>query len=484
MSGITEKLAAQNERLVSIKDELSILKDLMEVEGEELDNEQIEKIELLSDEQEAVIKKIEALEKIEQGLAAKAQPVKKAQAVNYYAMGAYPKEEKGGSLMAKVATVKLCAHLERKSEDQVIAERYKDDDRVSAVVKTAVMPGNSYTSGWASELVTQDVAGFMTDLEPVSVYAAIRARAGVALDFGTAETIRIPRRTSNDQGLQPSFVGEGGVIPVGKMAFTSQTLNRYKVAVISAWTNELAQMSTPQIEGIVRQGILDDTAVKLDTALLDTSGVVAGVRPAGLLNGVAGTASSGATASDIVTDLKVLLNAMASANLGASPVILLNSSRLLGLATVMNATGSFMFRDEIRSGTLLGVPVITSSNVPSGTVIIVDASSLAMANGTPEFAVSDQAALTMANADGTAPSQAGDATDYTGGDLGTAGEVPRDGGIIVNGNGTGAPSGTAVTNYQALSLYQTYQTAIRMTLPTSWGLVRAGAVASITGAAW
>ena len=483
MSGITEKLAAQTERLTSIKDELTILKDLMDVEGEDLSAEQIEKIDMLSDEQDAVIKKIEALEKIEQGLAAKAQPVQKAQAMNYGTGGSFQAEEKGGSLLAKMATVKLCAHLERKSEDQVIAERYKNDDRVAAVVKTAVMPANSYTAGWASELVSHDTAGFMRDLEPVSVYAALRARA-VALDFGTSDSIKVPRRASNDRGLSPSFVGEGGVIPVGKMALTSQTITKSKVAVISAWTNELAQMSTPQIESMVRQGILDDTAVALDKALLDNVAAVTGVRPAGLLNGVAGTASSGSTAADIVTDLKVLLNAMASANLGANPVIIMNSSHILGLATVMNATGTFMFRDEIRSGSLLGVPVITSTNVPNGTMLIVDASSLAMVNGTPDFSVSDQAALTMANADGTAPSQAGAATDYTGGALGTAGQVPRDGGIIIGGNGTGAPTGTSVANYQALSLYQTYQTAIRMILPTGWGLLRTGAVASVTGVAY
>lgn len=479
MSGITEKLQAQQDRLVSIKDELTILKDLMDVEGEDLNAEQIEKIELLSEEQDAVIKKIEALEKIEQGLAAKAQPVQKQVTTG----GAFPSEEKGGSLMAKAATVKLVAHLEKKSEDQVIAERYKHDDRVGAVMKSAVMPANSYTAGWAQELTDSDTAGFMRDLEPVSVFAALRARS-VALDFGKASSIKIPRRTANDRGLAPAFVGEGGVIPVGKMALSSQTLNRYKVAVISAWTNELAEMSTPQIEAMVRQGILDDAAYKLDQVVLDNAAAVTGVRPAGLLNGVTATASSGATAADIVTDLKVLLNAMSTANLGAKPVIVMNSARLLGLATVMNATGSFMFRDEIRSGTLLGVPVITSTNVPAASVVIVDADSLAIANATPEFSVSDQASLVMANADGTAPSQAGDATDYTGGDLGTAGEVPRDGGIIVTGNGTGAPSGTAVANYQALSMYQTYQTAIRMVLPTSWGTIRPGAVAALSGVAW
>jgi len=474
MSGMADKLSAQKERLVSIKDELVILKDLMDNTDDGLSEEQMDTIETLSEEQDAVIKRIESLEKIEQGLAAKAQPVSKQLATG----GAFPKAEKGGALLAKAATVKLISHLERKSDDQVIIERYKEDDRVGAIVKSAVMPANSYTAGWASELVEQDTGAFLTDLEPVSVYAALRARS-IALDFGKAESIKIPRREAGDRGLQPAFVGEGGVIPVGRMTLGSQVLNRYKVAVISAWTNEISQMSTPQIENLVRQGILDDTAFKLDQALLDNVAQVNGVRPAGLLNGVTVGSSAGDSAADIIADLKVLIDAMVSANLGANPALVMNNSRLLGLSTVMNATGTFMFRDEVRSGTLLGVPVITSANVPADLVMIVDCNSLAMANASPDFDVSDQTSLTMANADGTAPTQAGDATNYTGGDLGTEGQVNQQGGLVIEG-----ASGTSAAGMTALSMYQTYQTAVRMVLPTSWGLIRAGAVAAINGVSW
>jgi hypothetical protein len=143
-----------------------------------------------------------------------------------------------------------------------------------------------------------------------------------------------------------------------------------------------------------------------------------------------------------------------------------------------------MFRDEVRSGTLLGVPVIVSANVPGGSVLVVDADSFAAANAAPEFMVSDQATIVQANADGTAPTQAGAASDYTGGALGTAGEVKPDGGIIVTGDTTGAPSGASVAGYQALSMYQVYSTAVRMVLPTSWATTRAGAVAAISSAAW
>jgi len=485
---IAEKMAAKQDRLVAIKDELTEIKALMESDdAEDLSSEQVARIDALTEEQDAVIKSVEALEKIEQNLAKKAQPVNKAQAMNYGTSGAFPKEEKGGDLLAKAATVELVAHMERKRPEQVIAERYSHDDRVKAVHglvnKTAVLPADTTTTGWAAELVNYDVQGFMRHLEPVSVYAALRAK-GLSLDFGNANSIRIPSRAANDRGMAPAFVGEGGVIPVGKMSLASQTLNRYKVAIISNFTNELLEQSTPNIEALVREAMINDTAFKLDSALLDNSGAVAGVRPAGLMNGVSATASAGSTAADIITDLKVLLNAMAASNLGAKPVIIMNSARLLGLSTITNATGSFMFRDEVRSGTLLGVPVIASANVPAASVIVVDADSFAAANAAPEFMVSDQATIVQANADGTAPTMAGAASDYTGGGLGTAGEVKPDGGIIVTGDTAGAPTGASVTGYQALSMYQVYSTAVRMVLPTSWGLVRSGSVAALSSVGW
>ena len=70
-------------------------------------------------------------------------------------------------------------------------------------------------------------------------------------------------------------------------------------------------------------------------------------------------------AADIITDLKVLFAAMQAARVGANPVIIMNSIRLLGLSTVTTAAGGFMFRDEIAAGRLLGVPVIAAEHAPA-----------------------------------------------------------------------------------------------------------------------
>jgi HK97 family phage major capsid protein/HK97 family phage prohead protease len=470
---IAEKINAKQERLLAIKNELSVLKSAVESDAE-LSAEDLDKIDTLTEEQDAVTKSIESLSKIEAGLAKKAEPVSK----HFIAPGAHARKEEPGELMAKVAAAHFFAHTERKTVDQVVAERYRSDDRVNAVVKTAIGIADTTTVGWAAELVRTDVYGFLDALRPFSVYAALAA-LGTRIPFGNASVIQVPRRAGGTlDDLSGSFVGEAGVIPVKRMTTASTALSRTKMAVISTFSKELQRESTPQVEGIIRQAMLDDTARALDVALFDGKAAVAGVRPASILNGVGGTASAGATGANVITDLKVLMNTLASANAGRVPVIIMNPARLMGLATMTSQVGGFLFRDEISSGSLLGNRVITSTNVPAGQIIIVDAADFATAFGVAEFDVSDTATLTMANADLTAPTQADDGTGAVGS---TADQVVPDGGISVAGAGA---TGAAATGYTAMSMFQQWSVAVRMVMPISWTMIRPGVVNQITGATW
>ena len=76
-----------------------------------------------------------------------------------------------------------------------------------------------------------------------------------------------------------------------------------------------------------------------------------------------------------------------------------------------------------------------------------------------------------------APTQAQDGAGAIGG---TADQVAPKDGIHVNSDLTDA----ANVGAQAVSLFQTYQTAIRMVLPTGWGMTRGGTVAGLSGVNW
>jgi hypothetical protein len=85
------------------------------------------------------------------------------------------------------------------------------------------------------------------------------------------------------------------------------------MAVISAFSEEIAEWSTPSIEALVRQTMADDTSGLLDQRLLDN---VAGsaTRPPGLLNGVTPlTATTGGGFAALSADLSALAEAIPGA---------------------------------------------------------------------------------------------------------------------------------------------------------------------------
>jgi HK97 family phage major capsid protein len=467
---LADRIKAAQEALVAKKDELVGVTRQLEATPD--DDALLSQCDELSNQVEQATKSLESLQKAEKALAERAAAQSPAVIHSFK-----QKDAPAGDVLIKQAVVEFLAHAERKNPEQVAAERYKDNQGLQAVVKTAVSGADTSTAGWAAELVRNDTVGFIESLRAVSVYAALAAQ-GTAIPFGNANRITIPRRGTTN-GLAGAFVGEQGVIPVGKTNFGASTLDRYKMAIISVFSKELSRVSTPQIEAVIRAGMEADTAEALDTAFLDATAAVAGVRPAGIRNNAstaAGTAGGGAAA--VIADIKAMVSVMTAAKTGSKPVLIMPSTSKLSIGLMNTTLGEFLFRDELARNMLLGIPVISSTNVPANVALLIDAAHFATAFGTPEFDVSDTATLTMANADGTAPTQAMDAA----GALGTAGQVLPDNGISVVGGVTGAGS----AGYRAASMFQTWQVAVRMVMPISWGLMQtpASVVVARTAITW
>jgi hypothetical protein len=211
----------------------------------------------------------------------------------------------------------------------------------------------------------------------------------------------------------------------------------------------------PAIEGILRNAVQEDTAISLDSVLLDSNPATV-VRPAGILNGVSAlTATAGGGFTALVGDLKQIAGALLTGTKGnvRSPVWLMNPQQVnsIGLVAAPGA-GVFPFREEIGAGRLGGWPVIDSGTVPLGTVIAIDAADFVAVGGeAPRFEISDQATLHMED---TSP------TDIT---------------------TTGAPP---VAAFPVKSMFQTDSLALRLILPTNWTIRRAGVVSWTQSVTW
>lgn len=389
--------------------------------------------------------------------------------------------------IVKMAVVQALAHIKRQSEASVLDELYGDDERTKAifrhVTKTAAPVATTTDANYATELVQEDVRGLLEDVESASVAAALALWAarsgGMLLNFGGADTVRIPKLAPTGAApTEPAWVREGGAIPVGSFSVGSAVLSRYKLAEILVTTMELKGRSVVDIEALFRRVLERAYAKVLDNALLDASAAVAGVRPAGLLNGItpaAGDATGGL--ASVTADIAAMEAELLAANEGAVPVLLLNNTNRRALSFLTNGLGMFVFAADLQSGRVLQTPIVSSGNVPVDTAIMVDASSLIMALDAPMFDISQVATIVMADADDTAPTMADDGST---GAVGTAGQVPTG----VNVVPSAAILAGAGAGYGARSMFQTWSEAVRMIAPTSFALLRPGTVAKRTAIQW
>lgn len=364
------------------------------------------------------------------------------------------KDSEKADLLIKSALVTFDAYVKRIPIEQSIEERYGDNEVVKAFVgattKAAQNPAFTNVAGWAQELVREATAGFMDVLRADSVIPRIPM---TRFDFAGANSIKIPQRAvAASPNLAGAFRAEGAPIRVGAMSLTSATLTPKSLGVIGTFSMELMDRSTPQIEALIRQAMIGDTAEALDTAFLsNTSGST--TVPAGLQTYASGSntaASAGATTANIITDIRGRLQQLSSLNMGRRPVWIMNPARWYGVQLAVTAAGTPAF-PEAAQGNLMGIPVVTSTNVPSAIVFLVDAAELAFAGGAPRFMGTEVATI---HEEDTTPLA-----------IGTA----------------GTPATVAAP---VRSLFQTNSAALRAVWEIDWAVLRTGAVQKLTGVAW
>jgi HK97 family phage major capsid protein len=228
-----------------------------------------------------------------------------------------------------------------------------------------------------------------------------------------------------------------------------------KMGVITTFSREISEHSTPAIEGLLRQAIVDDTSVAIDTILLDATAADT-TRPAGLRASVSESANSATTTIvGMVADFKTLAAALITGTNGniRNPVWIMNPSLVLTVSTTAGTSAEvYPFKAELAAGTLFGWPVIQSTNIPVDRIIALDAADFITATGdTPRFDVSDQATIHL--------------EDTTPLALGTSAAT----------NTIAAPT---------RSLWQTDTIGIRMILDINWAMRRTGVVAWSETFAW
>lgn len=302
------------------------------------------------------------------------------------------------------AVATLEAHAKKIPFSHAVESRFGDDEGVKAMSRYVTKAlGDSYTDnpplattftqGWAQELTTEAVAGFMDLLTPESVVPRLPL---TTLTFGGNSTIKVPMRTATPT-MDADFIGEGDAIPVKYAGLSSKTLRQQKMGIVGTYTTELFERSTPNIVEIIRNAMIRDTAIKLDTAFLSNL-AASDIQPAGMQN-LAGTPIDGSGMGNVdgaIAAIKAAIIAMSNKLLGARPAWVMHPSVAWSLQMMTTAIGQPAF-PELANGTLVGIPVYTSVTVPVDLIFLIDCAEIVFAYEGPRFAASDQATLHMAD---------------------------------------------------------------------------------------
>jgi HK97 family phage major capsid protein/HK97 family phage prohead protease len=283
------------------------------------------------------------------------------------------------------------------ADAMVFAKRWKDTTpEVIAALQHKADPGTTTDATWAAPLVDQAqiASEFIELLRPATILGRMTGVRRVPFN------IKMPVQTS---GSTVAWVGEKNPKPVGELAFDTHTLEYTKVAGIIVISEELARLSSPAAEDVVRRDLVAQVAQYLDVQLLTpTVAAVAGVNPASLTNSVTGTAitASGKEAADLRCDLRDLFALLIGNNLSVSGSVLVMSEVMAtGIGMMVNAFGQPEFPGlGAMGGTLAGVPVITSENTPDGLVVLIKQSEILLADdGGVTLDTSREATLNMAD---------------------------------------------------------------------------------------
>jgi HK97 family phage major capsid protein/HK97 family phage prohead protease len=296
----------------------------------------------------------------------------------------------------------LAATKGNKMEAIEFAKRWDDSTpEVSLALKAAVNPGTIAEPAWAAPLavVTPMANEFLDLLRPATLIGKIPGLRKVPFN------ISMPIQTG---GGTYGWVGEGAPKPVGNLQFLSATLGIAKSAGIIVISEELAKVSSPSAESVIRNDMIKGMAQFLDTQFIDpTVAAVANVSPASITNASVSIGSAGTSADNARTDIKALIASFVTANQSVSDAVLIMSeSNAFALSVALNPLGQPLYPGlTAKGGVILGITVITSQVAGTTVALIAPNEILFADDGGVNIDVSREASVEMSTTP-TSPSTA------------------------------------------------------------------------------
>lgn len=256
---------------------------------------------------------------------------------------------------------------------------WPEDEETPRLLRAASSPANTADPQWAGSLASQAVGDFLGTLSRTSAYSALRANSLMpGLTMPRAGSLKVPGVGSIPAA---SFISELSAMPVLQgLTTASAALTNKKLACIIVTSRNFAD-SVGNVELMVRTLLSESIATGLDTVLLSDDAATAST-PGGILAGAVPVTPS--TSPNPDTAMREDIGAMVAA---------LAEPTSDNLVLVANKAQAGSLRLAFPAG---GIAVVSSPQMPAGTVALVDAAAfLSVNDDRPIFDMSEQVTLSM-----------------------------------------------------------------------------------------
>ena len=273
-----------------------------------------------------------------------------------------------------------------------IAKSRNEPEQVLDFIKAVT--GSTTDAGFGSALVQpQNLQNEFVEL----------LRANTAFDKLTGQMVHVPfnsKIASQLTGGEAQWVAEGAKKPTTNPTFGTVEVKEHKLAAITLMTDELLRNSSPSVDKLILNDLVQATASKIDATFLDALASDS-ARPEGLLNGVTALVASGRTATAYAADIAKLKGQFITNNLSLSgSTYIMSEVQASEMAELRDAMGNPYFRGMdagYNEKVLGGIPVVETQNA-ANKIVLVKASELLLADdGGVQVDYSNQATVAGIN---------------------------------------------------------------------------------------
>ena len=272
----------------------------------------------------------------------------------FYAQAKQP-EEKGAGFARIVACLAASRGIPHIAAYEAQKRYGSAGDRIAA----ALAAGEASAGGF---LVPDEYSNEIIEL--LRNRAIVRGTPGLR-NLPLNGSLLVPRHTGTATG---GYLGENQNITKSQPTFGQIQMIERKLACLVPISNDLVRNSSPQVDMVVRDDLVQSLQTTEDQAFIYGTGV--GNLPKGLrywANSTTPADTTGSTTADKVeNDIRTAINALTSANVNlANPVWYMAPRSRNYLAFVRDANGNLMFPEVRSNNQLLGWPIRESNQIPT-----------------------------------------------------------------------------------------------------------------------